>query len=69
MSEVTLLDNIGGRKMSEVKVHDIVIIGSGPGGMTAGIYGGRAELDTVILELSRWPDGFYYRNRKLSSHT
>ena len=34
--------------MSEVKVHDIVIIGSGPGGMTAGIYGGRAELDTVI---------------------
>ena len=36
--------------MSEVKVHDIVIIGSGPGGMTAGIYGGRAELDTVILE-------------------
>lgn len=50
MIEVTLLDNIGGRKMSEVKVHDIVIIGSGPGGMTAGIYGGRAELDTVILE-------------------
>lgn len=36
--------------MSEVKVHDIVIIGSGPGGMTAGIYGGRAELDTMILE-------------------
>lgn len=58
MSEVTLLDNIGGRKMSEVKVHDIVIIGSGPGGMTAGIYGGRAELDTVILErtstVARW---------------
>lgn len=34
--------------MSEL--YDIVIIGSGPGGMTAGIYGGRAELKTLILE-------------------
>lgn len=34
--------------MSEL--YDIVIIGSGPGGMTAGVYGGRAELKTLILE-------------------
>ena len=31
-------------------IYDIVIIGGGPAGMTAGIYGGRAELKTLILE-------------------
>lgn len=36
--------------MSEKTIYDIVIIGGGPGGMTAGIYGGRAELETLILE-------------------
>lgn len=36
--------------MSEKVIHDIVIIGGGPGGMTAALYGGRAELDTLILE-------------------
>jgi thioredoxin reductase (NADPH) len=29
---------------------DIVIIGGGPAGLTAGIYAGRGQLDTVILE-------------------
>lgn len=29
---------------------DLIIIGAGPAGLTAGIYGGRALLDTVILE-------------------
>lgn len=36
--------------MSEKTIYDIVIIGGGPGGMTAAIYGGRAELKTLILE-------------------
>lgn len=30
--------------------YDLVIIGAGPAGLTAGIYGGRALLKTVILE-------------------
>jgi thioredoxin reductase (NADPH) len=34
--------------MSEL--YDIVIIGGGPAGLAAGIYGGRAKLKTVILE-------------------
>lgn len=38
--------------MSEKEIYDIVIIGGGPGGMTAGVYGGRAELKTIILEKS-----------------
>ncbi len=30
--------------------YDLVIIGAGPGGLTAGLYGARAELKTVCLE-------------------
>jgi len=36
--------------MAKGKVLDLVIIGSGPGGMTAGIYAARATLKTVIAE-------------------
>jgi thioredoxin reductase (NADPH) len=32
------------------KPYDVVIIGGGPAGLTAGIYTGRASLNTVILE-------------------
>lgn len=35
--------------MSE-KIHDIVIIGSGPAGYTAGVYAARADLDVVMYE-------------------
>ena len=30
--------------------HDIIIIGGGPGGLTAGLYGSRANLNTLLLE-------------------
>jgi thioredoxin reductase (NADPH) len=30
--------------------HELVIIGGGPAGLTAGIYGGRARLDTLLIE-------------------
>jgi thioredoxin reductase (NADPH) len=32
------------------KEYDIIIVGGGPGGLTAGLYGSRANLKTVILE-------------------
>jgi len=32
------------------KVHDLVIIGGGPAGLTAGIYASRGKLDCVLLE-------------------
>lgn len=32
------------------KIYDLIIIGSGPAGLAAGIYAGRAELDTIIIE-------------------
>ncbi len=31
-------------------MHDLIIIGSGPAGLTAGLYAGRYRLDTVIIE-------------------
>lgn len=30
--------------------YDIIVVGGGPGGLTAGLYGSRAELRTLILE-------------------
>ena len=35
------------------EVYDILIVGGGPGGLTAGIYGSRARLATAIIEKAR----------------
>jgi thioredoxin reductase (NADPH) len=36
--------------MSEAGIYDVIIIGGGPGGLTAGIYAMRAALKTVLIE-------------------
>ncbi len=36
--------------MGESERHDLVVVGAGPAGMTAGMYGVRSGLDTLILE-------------------
>jgi thioredoxin reductase (NADPH) len=36
--------------MSEAEVYDLIIVGGGPGGLTAGIYAMRAALKTVLVE-------------------
>lgn len=36
--------------MEEKNIYDVIIIGSGPGGMTAALYASRANLKTLILE-------------------
>ncbi len=33
-----------------MKIYDVVIIGAGPAGLSAGLYAGRARLDTLIVE-------------------
>ena len=32
------------------KLYDMIVIGGGPAGLTAGLYGGRAKLDTLVIE-------------------
>lgn len=32
------------------KIYDLIIMGSGPAGLAAALYAGRAELDTIIIE-------------------
>lgn len=36
--------------MSPEEIYDLIIIGGGPGGLTAGIYAKRAALNTVLIE-------------------
>ena len=36
--------------MSTPKVHDLIIVGSGPAGYTAGVYAARAELEPILFE-------------------
>ena len=36
--------------MSEKHIYDLIVIGAGPAGLTAGLYAGRATMDTLILE-------------------
>ncbi|MDP2106725.1 MAG: FAD-dependent oxidoreductase, partial [Desulfobulbaceae bacterium] len=31
-------------------IHQLIIVGGGPGGLSAGIYASRARIDTVLLE-------------------
>ena len=40
-----------------MKIYDLVIIGSGPAGMSAAIYAQRAMLDFVVIEKEYMPGG------------
>ena len=36
--------------MSPSDIYDLIIVGGGPGGLTAGIYAKRAALNAILLE-------------------
>ena len=37
--------------MSESEMYDLIIVGGGPGGLSAGIYAMRAALETSLVEM------------------
>ena len=37
-----------------MKVYDVIVIGAGPAGLSAGLYAGRAKLDTLIIEKQKY---------------
>ena len=39
--------------IEENKTYDLIIIGSGPAGLSAAIYAQRAKLNTIIIEKDR----------------
>lgn len=39
------------------EVHDLIIVGSGPAGLSAAIYAQRAELDTIVIEKNMMSGG------------
>src|SRR5262245_25770982 len=45
-----LADAIGLRRKMEAKVYDLVVVGAGPAGLAAAVYGASEGLSTVILE-------------------
>ena len=42
--------NLKKRREDSMKIYDIIIIGAGPAGLAAGLYAGRARMDTLLIE-------------------
>ena len=61
----SLLCSTGGKVME--RQYDLVIIGAGPAGMSAAVYGSRAGLKTLILENSV-PGGKLTKTHKISNY-
>ena len=38
------------------KIYDVIILGAGPAGLTAGLYAGRSRLSTLIIEKGQTAD-------------
>lgn len=62
-----LADELGLRRKLEPKVYDLVVVGSGPAGLAAAVYGASEGLSTVVLETSA-PGGQAGRSMRIENY-
>jgi thioredoxin reductase (NADPH) len=62
-----LADELGLRRKLESKVYDLVVVGSGPAGLAAAVYGASEGLSTVVLETSA-PGGQAGRSMRIENY-
>jgi thioredoxin reductase (NADPH) len=62
-----LADELGLRRKLEAKVYDLVVVGSGPAGLAAAVYGASEGLSTVVLETSA-PGGQAGRSMRIENY-
>jgi thioredoxin reductase (NADPH) len=62
-----LAEALGIRRPLEQTVHDLVVIGAGPAGLAAAVYGASEGLDTVVLERSG-PGGQAGRSMRIENY-
>ena len=51
-SNVEIAEKVGLRTRTETPFHDLIIVGGGPSGLAAAVYGASEGLDTVLIERS-----------------
>lgn len=66
-SERVLADVIGLRRAPDQRLHDVVVVGAGPAGLAAAVYGSSEGLDTVVLERSG-PGGQAGRSMRIENY-
>lgn len=62
-----LADRLGLRRALEPKVYDLVIVGAGPAGLAAAVYGASEGLSTVVLETTA-PGGQAGRSMRIENY-
>jgi thioredoxin reductase (NADPH) len=62
-----LADRLGLRRTLEPKVYDLVIVGAGPAGLAAAVYGASEGLSTVVLETTA-PGGQAGRSMRIENY-
>src|SRR5262249_43257407 len=62
-----LAEAMGLRRLPEPKVHDLVVVGAGPAGLAAAVYGASEGLSTIVLETTA-PGGQAGRSMRIENY-